>query len=412
MDDDRYDAQGPRPSDRYRRDADPSPDEPADDAPYRRGGFAPDERPPDEAVDIDPYDDEAYRRPPSDAASDAQEPDVHARERYAPRAVDPAAGAPYDRTALRRADYRRGGSATWPLVAGAAAVVLLGLVAGLLLFNDSGDGVAGSPTPSPSLAASGDAESPVVSASATAAAAGPVVSPPEGFYPPGAVVRAAVDLLRIRVEPGTGAAQVTNVPLGGHLYITDLASALGPVERDGLSWYPVEYAGGDDVWPIAGASPTELSVGWVAAGQGGEQFLELVPVTCAGGDLDLRTLASMTPWERLACLSGRPLSAEGISECCGSTQPGLYEPEWLVSQSKALFLAVPDELDVGVAFHARPELFDEIPEGTIIRAQLHVDDAEAGTCHIALEVDGAAVRVDPEVTVFYCRERLVLDAFE
>jgi hypothetical protein len=118
-----------------------------------------------------------------------------------------------------------------------------------------------SPTPSPSpVPTAPPTPTPMASPSATLS---PSPTPGVADVPAfggGEVVATAIDGLRVRQRPGTGAVVVAGLlPLAAELEVR-----LGPIPVDGLGWYLVADADADE---------PEFDEGWIAAGFEPEPFL-------------------------------------------------------------------------------------------------------------------------------------------
>ncbi len=217
------------------------------------------------------------------------------------------------------------------------------------------------------------------------------------MLPPGSLVVVIVDALQLRAEPGLNAPVVATVSAGALFSV----HALGPVMLDGLDWYRLGTAGD--------------SVLWAAAGSGGDRYLELVPPDCPAADPDLATLSNMTKWDRLACFGDRSLSVVGTygrTRHAVGAQPGTYEPIWLAASEPADILWV--EWGIGpLALHVAPDSGLAFPpEGSIVRVTGHFNDPASATCVVSAFDGEQVMALDPRTADLYCRERLVVDAFE
>jgi hypothetical protein len=240
-----------------------------------------------------------------------------------------------------------------------------------------------------------------------------VIEAPEGFLPPGSIARVVVDSVRIRAEPSTTAGEVGTlardelVALGSSYLMGDW----GPVEADGYSWYPIQALGTTDVPPVTEPVERLDAGGWVAAGDGSDAFLELVPPRCVAGDPDLDLLEALLPWEQLACYGNRPITIEGTYGCggCGGVYPGTFEPPWLASPLNFGFISVDANERIGpLAMRFAPD-GPEFPEAaSILRVTGHFDDPAAADC----VVEPLRGPVDQAVAQIYCREQFVVDSYE
>jgi hypothetical protein len=330
----------------------------------------------------------------------------------------------------------------WPLVLLAAAAVLA-LAGGAALGSgliDPPVTAEATPTPSRPVEASATATpSPTPSVAAASPTASPSADPqtpaptrtpdqatalgvPPGLLPPGAVVVTTGEGVRIREEPTTSAEIVATMSAGDSAYVQDVIRA-GPFEADGYEWYPIAYAGGEDVWPWQDVAPDGLVSGWVAAGDDTRRFVDLAEVTCPTEPPTLEVLAlELTDWARLVCLSGTTVTLEAADFCrqegfggCGGTTPGA-QPVWLADVTQHAPMVPPGNFGYPfVRVAIPPELlpaYDDLPLGRVLRITLHVDDPVADTCALSAEPDEAGRTADPEAVRVYCRERMVLESFE
>lgn len=244
---------------------------------------------------------------------------------------------------------------------------------------------------------------------------------PDGLLPPGSVVRVTGDGTRIRAEPTTDAEIVTTMSAGDLVYVVDDARA-GPVDSDGYDWYSVEYVNGTDVWPWMDVAPDDLQRGWVAAGNDSQRFMELADVTCPTDPPTLEVLAfEMTSWERLLCLTHAPVTIDAADFCrqegfggCGGTTAGAA-PTWLADATQHAPMVLPGNMGYPFVRVAIPPdilpAYEALPLGRVVRITVHVDDPAASTCVLS-EADDAGRMADPETVRVWCRERLVMEAFE
>jgi hypothetical protein len=207
-----------------------------------------------------------------------------------------------------------------------------------------------------------------------------------------------VDALHVREQPGLNAAVVDTLPAGTIVELT--LGYIDPEVVDGIDWYHVDY--------------NSDSIGSVAAGAGGDPYLELLPARCEGGDPDLPALMSITAWERLACFGDRSITVTGTYGCpvCGIAYPrGGYEPRWLANPDTLTTVGWPGALTL----HFRPEGGLGIPpNASIVRVTGHFSDPASSTCVIMPTMDGVPIgaEVDPVIAELWCREQFVVDAYE
>ena len=201
------------------------------------------------------------------------------------RTPDPAfADALYHRLHMVADDRRRSRTPFLLLAAALLTIVVAGLAlgSGLLRLPETVD-ASGSPVPSTSgIAVTSPSAAPTSGEStAPSGSAAPTTEPNEAV-PPGSVLFAAADGLRIRSEPAESAAAVATLRSGQLMAATGARQA-----GDGMDWYEVRIGPGD------------LS-GWVAAGPE-DAWLRLVDdgaVTFAcSGCGDSSAVVSVTPFE-------------------------------------------------------------------------------------------------------------------
>ena len=193
---------------------------------------------------------------------------------------------------------------------------------------------------------------------------------------------------------------------------------------DGRGWYSIHVGGnGPMSWIDGGVS------GWIGEGDGGLEYLEVVPPACSA-DADLeRVLYRLgrvpdadeirTAWDRLSCFGDRELTLEGVWEhLCyeGSMTPFRFEPSHIAVPFDCLGLIVDDIDEDGYSRRAgalplrvTDELMANAPErGDLVTLRGHFDDPLATTC-TASAPDGSDGYPDPEFLVLYCREQFVVE---
>lgn len=325
----------------------------------------------------------------------------------------------------------------WATVIGVVLLVVLLIVLFLIITGNDGDPAA---SPSPSIAASAALPSASVAASVEASAPAPsaaapsaapsqpssptAVAPPEGILPVGSMVEVVADGLRLRDEPTTGGAEVATLAAGEVLYLISGATALGPVEADGYSWYYAMHTPGYRDWPLNppgsgdGPSGDPRVSGWFAAGSGGEEFVELLPARCPVGT-DIDGLYAATAWERLACLGEQQLTVEGTYGCggCGGLAPGTFEPEWLAGPNFHTFTPPWADLPPVVeqmVLHVPPDVPELGSEqaGSVLRVTGHFNDARSADCAIAAGEPGQELPANDLAAEWYCRLGFVVETWE
>ncbi len=183
-------------------------------------------------------------------------------------------------------------------------------------------------------------------------------------------------------------------------------------EVDGIDWYQVLFAAGYSDWP---AFPDAWEIGWVAIEAEDTRHLEVLPPRCPNGEPDLAALTHMTPWERLACFSDRPLTVVGTHGCgqCGGTTAGTLEPMWLADPVFATSLSVEGGVGNSLPLHIPPDSgLKSPPYASIVRLTGHFNDPAASTCITTGRGDQGAADGNPATTELRCREQFVVDGYE
>jgi hypothetical protein len=256
-----------------------------------------------------------------------------------------------------------------------------------------------SATPQPSPNAS-----PSVTPEASASA-----SPGAGFAQ-GELVRATVDGLAVRAEPGTGAKRLGSLTTGMASYVV-----MGPSEADGYGWYLVSGLGlppAADCPPAVETDPYNCPAwyGWVAgAALDGAPWLEIVEGDCpepAAATLMELTLGR-TGVQNLHCYASRQLVFRGWWPLEPSSAPACDAPSgiawlrcpqaelgWDESYPSALWAAV--DAEAGVAFPS---------PGQWIEITAHYNDPQSIDCASAADASSEDLRV-----ILSCRSTLVITA--
>lgn len=221
----------------------------------------------------------------------------------------------------------------------------------------------------------------------------------------------------MREQPSTDSTLVDNLPVDQLLLVGYAAqrSDWGPSSAEGFAWYPVIRLGElTDLPPLSdGPLLTTSAVGWIAAGDDTEAFIQLVDARCPPRPVSLATLEAMQPWEQLACFGPEQVTLDGTFGCagCAASIPGTFEPGWLAQPMNAGFLSVDPNARIG-PFSMRFAPDGQAPPtvGQIIRVVGHFDDPAAGTC--AISPGDPPVPLDPLATGLYCREQFVVESIE
>ena len=267
------------------------------------------------------------------------------------------------------------------------------------------------------------------------ATAAQVVEAPDGILPPASIAVVTADGVRVRDgRPGTPehADVIYTLNAGDLVFLASQNSASGSMfgyvgrdtSADGRGWYEVHVGGsGPSTWIDGGIT------GWIAEGEGGLEYLDVVPVTCPT-EVDLERVIFrlgetpdsdewMTAWDRLACFGGRELTLTGVWEhLCyeGTMTPYQFEPSHIAVPFDCLGLILDDIDEAGntrragaLPLRMREELFANAPvRGDIVTVRGHFDDPLAATCE-ATGPDGTAGMIDLRFLVLYCREQFVVE---
>jgi hypothetical protein len=300
---------------------------------------------------------------------------------------------------------------------------VLGTVYRAITGQEAGSSASGSPStassPSASAPASAFASASVSASAEPSASQGErtvVVDAPAGLLPSGSVARVLTDGLRMREQASTDSPVVVDLA-AGELLLVGVGPGgddWGPVPADGFSWYPVmRAAGATELPPLPERVPGSEQVGWVAAGDESEPFIELLAPRCPSGSVDLAIVEAMLGWERLACFGDESLTFEGTVGCngCGGTYPGVFEPGWLAGPMSGTFLSIAPEDRVGpLTLHFAPDSGMEPQPGQIVRVSGHFDDLAARGCSLA--PGEPPVERDTTVAELFCRSRFVVESVE
>lgn len=237
---------------------------------------------------------------------------------------------------------------------------------------------------------------------------------------PRAAVRVAVAELNLRQGPCTASRKIATLEEGTVLVVAE--DPYGPFKANGYAWYEVIFPPGvlasGELQPLPGSwfpDGTDTDGGWIAAHDNSRALVAPLAPRCPTA-VDLENVVAMLPSEWLACFDD-PIVVEGTYGCggCGGTGGPVAEPRWLTNtlhfeQLRVRWGDMYEYQPVGI--HFSPTGPAAPPEGSIIRATLHVDDPAAAWCSFRWTIEDPPFTVSPEFSVGYCRERFVVDAYE
>ena len=323
---------------------------------------------------------------------------------------------------------RRRTSVRWLLVAATLLLVAslgaaLAVGSGLIKLPFVVDVV--SPTPSASATTLGSG-TPAPSSSASTT---PTASPSSAAT---AIVidglaKSTVDGLTVRATPGTAGARLGTIDTGEMGFVL-----AGPVSADGYAWYQLAALG---LPPNAGCEPPFLTtpfncpdwLGWVAAGQPGQPWLEATTLPCPASPMNLDALVNAPPplgprtaLERLACYGSTSIrvrgwwpqipAGDGLGGLCGP--PVNPNPFWLVCQNlnyNGLVISESAGFEgVGLKVSIDPATGVTMPpRGQWVEVLGHLDDPAARDC---APLSGTGGEQDPVRVVLTCRSELVAES--
>ena len=210
----------------------------------------------------------------------------------------------------------------------------------------------------------------------------------------------------LHLRPATASSVIGSVHAGPvEIEIMDddtVSPMLGPVEADGLIWYPVRSHEGPFGWlgldastwePMAPDCPT-------STGPSVEEFL------------------SMAPAERVACFGDQPMSftAAVALSGLGGLSLASFEPDWLASRlTTNMRVSSASGVTLSAPLHLAPGLsLPDLPPGStnpyaLLDLVVHVADPAAEDCLIT--APGASGPEDHGATVAYCRAQIVATEF-
>jgi len=305
--------------------------------------------------------------------------------------------------------------------------IIVGFILGSLFRDGDGETAGGSPSAGVSGSASASATAsssasvaPSALASASAApdasAPAPVVAAPEGLIPPGSIVRVVTDGLRMREGPSTESSLVDDLPVEQLLLVGYAQrSDWGPVSAGGFAWYPVIRLGELTELPPLSNGPlmTTSAVGWVAAGDETEAYIQLLEPRCPTRPVNLTSVEAMQPWEQLACFGREQITLEGTFGCggCDALIVGFFEPAWLAFPINGALLSVDPNARRGpLEMRFAPSGPPQPEHGQILRVVGHFDDPAAVGCTVS--PGEPPVPLDARAAELYCREQFVVDSIE
>jgi hypothetical protein len=229
----------------------------------------------------------------------------------------------------------------------------------------------------------------------------------------------AVPKIDMRFSSCAAARWYTTWERGTILTISD--SPYGPVGADGLAWYVVALVNNLDADGGLRALPepwylrdSDTDVGWVGIPSDGPRPLVELEPRCPKR-VTAEKLLAMLPAEWLACFD-EPITIEGTYGCggCGGTGGPTALPRWLADPFEHDFRPrwSPEWEHFSVGLHFGPDGPPKPPEGSVLRVTLHVDDPAAQDCVFRYSLDEPEFIVPQRTAIDWCRERLVVDAYE
>jgi hypothetical protein len=207
----------------------------------------------------------------------------------------------------------------------------------------------------------------------------------------------------IRDGPSLAFSIVHEVAVGDEVVVTLLPKIestdpfFGPVQADGLTWYPV-------------LPPAPLPrTGWLAIEDALPTVLQ--PVCPQRTSPSPNEMGALTDQERLVCFGDTALQLRGEVPVSGlgGLAGGVWEPDWLAYPLGTWLTSdrnqgTPLRFAPGVPFPESRETSTGPSE--LIELAAHFDDPASTTCQVTIE--GATRPEPPDQVELYCRTRLVV----
>jgi hypothetical protein len=216
--------------------------------------------------------------------------------------------------------------------------------------------------------------------------------------------------LRVRSAPFVGDASARYQPFlqpDDRLFVVD-----GPVFAQNYEWYQVKPWRPRDParsWPV----------GWVArAGHDGEVWFRPSSPSCSNSPIDVATLLTLAPMERLACYHDSPIEVRAVvvgpasGDCDAAPRGCPTGPALLTSGSMiAALSAHPPSTADGVSFAVDPSAnvtAADLASVGVVRLRGAFDHPDAGSCRPDPAHAGADGPLSPADAVLSCRSRFVV----
>lgn len=236
---------------------------------------------------------------------------------------------------------------------------------------------------------------------------------------PGSAVKVSVAELNLRAGPCTAAEKRATLKRNRVMVVSN--EPFGPFKANGLAWYFVWFAPNSYPFGTLPALPnspfpdgTDTTGGWIAAGDGSTPYVAAMAPRCPTTE-DLVNVVGMLPAEWLACFDG-PITIEGTFGCggCGGTGGPRAEPSWLADPFEFDQIRVRwgDQFEYRpIGLHFPPTGQAKPPEGSIIRATVHVDDPAAQSCSFDYGLENPPFAEPTKIAILWCRERFVVESY-